>query len=101
MAIPLILIGKSSENKTHITGPNEMANEATNPKIPNSIRVEFIFIDAVINSDSYFFSIVAPNATATAFLKSVSLSKVFPCRGARFSIPISVGNLEIEVLVKV
>jgi hypothetical protein len=51
IATPLILFGKSSENNTHITGPNEMANEATKPKIQNKISDEFIFIEALISSD--------------------------------------------------
>jgi len=46
IATPRILLGKSSENNTHITGPNEIANDATNPKIQNKIKVEFIVIEA-------------------------------------------------------
>ena len=34
MAKPLYLLGKSSDNITHITGPNEKAKQAIKPIIP-------------------------------------------------------------------
>ena len=54
------LFGKSSENMTHITGPMEMANEATNPSIASKINEVLMlmafFMNSVSYKDSIFFS---------------------------------------------
>ncbi len=49
MAMPRILLGKSSEKSTHITGPMLIAKEATKPKIANKINIEFMWMDAVMS----------------------------------------------------
>lgn len=45
IANPLYFKGYSSDNKTHITGPNENAKQAIKPKIPMSIKVALILVD--------------------------------------------------------
>ena len=78
-----------------------MAKDATKPKMQNRINVEFIVIEAVINSDSYFVAASDPMAFATAFLNSVSVSKVVFFKVLNGSKLISVGNFAIEASVKV
>ena len=46
MAKPLYLIGYNSDSKTHITGPNENAKHAINPRIPMRTKVAFIVVAA-------------------------------------------------------
>jgi hypothetical protein len=53
MATALIVFGNSSENNTHITGPIETANEATNESIAHSISMEFKFNELDIKTDLF------------------------------------------------
>ena len=52
MATALTLLGNNSENNTHITGPRETANEATNANIAVKIKTELSCIDFGRISDS-------------------------------------------------
>ena len=47
MAMPRYWLGKISDSSTHITGPSEMANEATKPMIANSTSEARMFRPAV------------------------------------------------------
>ena len=46
MANPLYLIGYNSDNRTHMTGPNENAKQAIKPKIPINTKVAFMLVAA-------------------------------------------------------
>ena len=41
---PLNFKGNSSDNNTHITGPNEKAKQAIKPKIPINTNVALMFV---------------------------------------------------------
>mgnify|MGYP002809810307 CR=1 FL=1 len=46
IAKPLYFNGYNSDNKTHITGPNEKAKQAIKPKIPINIKLALIEVAA-------------------------------------------------------
>jgi hypothetical protein len=52
MASPRIRLGNSSEKRTHITGPMEMAKAATKPRMPKRMSIGFMLIAWAIRSDS-------------------------------------------------
>ena len=73
MAIPLYFKGYNSDNNTHITGPNEKAKQAINPRIPIIIKVALIVVAASKIAPSFLLYILLPKTAFISFLKSMSL----------------------------
>ena len=72
IAKPLYFSGKSSDNNTHITGPNEKAKQAIKPSIPIKIKVESILVAASKIAPSFLLNILVPRMLLISFLKSTS-----------------------------
>ena len=78
IAIPRIRLGNTSENNTHITGPSDTANDATNPRTPTSTNKAFTEIADAIMVDWLSLATCSPSASPMAVLKATSLSKRVP-----------------------